>query len=285
MEIIQAALPPDHNIYFIGDFHEGSKAQSASGVEEAIEIIRKDRIGQAVVMGDLCDAILLKDKRFALSTIDSKKTSMISQYGSITKKLKPIARKIIGIHTGNHDLKLERAGVGDFVKDYACEQLKVPYLAYSSVVSVVSNKKGGGRRYKVFTSHGWGVLKSAADDLIRAHSNKLLTLKRRLKHKFGGASAMIMGNAHQLIVSPPRGGLYLVAEGGVVKQRYTIEVHEGAYIDPNHRWYGCSGCFLRTTIPSVTTYSELMGFDPVELGMLKMITRDYSIVDIERVIV
>ncbi|KKM64532.1 hypothetical protein LCGC14_1500470 [marine sediment metagenome] len=284
MEIIQAELPSDANVYFIGDFHEGAKAQSASSLEQAIEMIRTDPIGWAVVMGDLAECIPVTDKRFALSTIEENKTSIFQQYISITDKLRPIKKKILYVHTGNHDLKLERREVGDLVKDYACKELGVPYGGYTAVLDILHKKKGGGKQFMVYTSHGWGVLKSAADDLIRAHSNKLLTLKRRLKHKFGSASAMIMGNAHQLIVSPPKGGLYLVVEGGMIKQRYTIERHEGLYVDPNHRWYGCSGCFLRTTLPSVTTYSELMGFDPVEIGMLKMVVRDSHIQDIERVV-
>ncbi len=283
-EIIQKELPPDHNLYYLGDYHEGAKAQSASSLEQAIEMIRTDPIGWAVVMGDLAEAILVDDSRFAISTIEEAKTSVFHQYVSITDKHRPIAKKIIYIHTGNHDLKLERKGVGDMVRDYVCKELGVPYGGYTAVLDILHKKKTSGKQHKVYTSHGWGVLRSAADDLIRAHSNKLLSLKRRLKHKFGSASAMIMGNAHQLIVSPPMGGLYLVDEAGVIKQRYTIERHEGLYVDPDHRWYGCSGCFLRTTIPGVTTYAELHGYDPVEIGMLRMVVRDSNIKDIERVV-
>lgn len=285
MEIIPKSLKPDHHIYFLGDFHEGARAQSASSIEQAIEMIRTDKMGYAVIMGDLSEAILVDDKRFAISTIEEAKTSVFRQYISITEKLKPIAKKILYVHTGNHDLKLERKGVGDMVRDYTCDELGVPYGAYSAVLDVLHDKKTGGKQYKIYTSHGWGSLKSAADDLIRAHSNKLLSLKRRLKHKFGSASAMIMGHAHQLLVSPPMGGLYLVDEGGVIKQKYTIERHEGLYIDPDHRWYGCSGSFLRTSMSGGrVTYSELMGYDPVELGMLKMITQNSAIVDIQRVV-
>ncbi|KKN79606.1 hypothetical protein LCGC14_0338100 [marine sediment metagenome] len=285
MELITKELPPSHKLFLVGDFHEGAVAQHSDAIDQTIGAVLAEKDNYVAIMGDLCEAILVADRRYSPENIDPGSPSIILQYQNITEKLRPIKDRILYIHTGNHDILLANKGVGDMVRDYTCRELGVPYGTYAAALTVQNKgKKSSGVQYRAFTAHGWGTLRSAADDPVRQESNMKLSLKRKLKNKFGSASLMAMGHSHRLLVSEPTTNLYLVDEGGALKQRYTIDRHEGLYVHPDHRWYCATGSFLKTFVKSAVTYSERAGFDPTEIGYVVARIEDTKIINVEKVV-
>ena len=263
MELLTAKLPSAHRIHFISDFHEGTILQDSKGLAQTIDKIAKDPIGWCIVGGDLAEAIMIDDKRYSQETLDSKKDVPLLQYRSIIEKLKPIKEKILAIMIGNHDWKIV-SRVGNLVRDYVCHELKVPYGTYSIKLTITGKKDKP--MYKIFYTHGNGMLNSTAPDPVMRLANMRGMLKKKLQYKF--ADCVIMGTAHnhKLVTLKPIPVLYLTSDEQKIKQNYTGSDQWGEYIHPDHRFYFSSGSFLKLYSPGVSGYGELAGYDPHELG-------------------
>ena len=280
MQLFSRALPADCNIYLASDLHVGSLNTHYHGIQGLVDAVAKDKKGFLILLGDLGEAICVDDKRFDPETNDPALTVPVRQYERVVDLLKPIAKKILYINDGNHDYKLAR--VINFVRDVVCKQLDVPYGTYSSKLTVCDGK--GNPQFKLFTTHGYGNVNSAADDPIRRDANQRLSLKRKLQNKAADVSLMAMGHTHKLLVTPPTHALYLCDDGTKINQRYLTPVHEtGEYIHPDHRWFVNTGSFLKNFCLGASSYSERFGYDPVPLGYVKAEITDYKIRDCKRI--
>lgn len=262
MQIFSRAFSPEFRLYLGGDFHIGSLMTHYDGIKQFVQMVDNDDDGYAIILGDLCEAICVDDKRFDPNTNDPNMTVPGLQYKKARELLEPISDKILFINDGNHDYKHYR--VINMVKDLVCEPLKVPYGTYTSKLIVKDNK--GKIHCKVFTGHGWMSLTSTADDPIREKSNLLLSLKRRLKNKAGDCVLMAIGHTHKLLCSEPIHRLYMVDNCSHLKQKYFNSDGPGDFIHPDHRFYVNTGSFLKNQVIGASGYAERAGYDPVELG-------------------
>lgn len=282
MQLFSRALPTDCNIYLASDLHIGSLNTHYHGIQELIDTVAKDKKGYLIILGDLCEAICVDDKRFDPDTNDPAMTVPVRQYERVIEMLKPVAKKVLYINDGNHDYRL--ANCINFIRDLVCKQLDIPYGTYSSKLTVCDNN--GNPQFKVFTTHGYGSVGSAADDPIRRKANMRLSLKRKLQHKAADVSLMAMGHSHKLLISPPTHALYLYDDGSKVKQGYLKPVQEvGEFIHPDHRWFVNTGSFLKNFSLGSSSYSERFGYDPVELGYAIAEVRGYKVERVRKVVV
>jgi hypothetical protein len=255
------------------------------GLTETIEKIRKDPKGYAIILGDLCEAITIDDKRFDVETApDVKGSTPIRQYQKVTELLRPIAKKILYINDGNHDYHLCNKA-GNLVRDVVCQTLDIPYGTYSTKFSV--RDKANRVQFKIFTSHGFGSINSSADDPIRRKSNMRLSLKRKLAPKAADCVLMGMGHTHQLLVCRPDHGLYMDDDGRNIKQNYLTpgKINGSSYIHPDHRWIVNTGSFLKLYNLGTSGYAERFGYNPVELGFVRAEVRDYEIKKVDKMVV
>jgi len=226
--------------------------------------------------GDQVEAIEVRDKRFCLET--TKIASIDSQIQRAIDLRLPIQKKIVCLLKGNHEHALirftnitERISLGTGIR----------YGTYTVVINYTDQK--GRLIFKHFATHGNGQIRSDADDPIRQLSNKRLSLKRKLKNKFGDVLLNSMGNTHQLLVCKPEPILYMTTQANTIKQNYTEPRKKHGYIEPNHKWYANTGSFLKMYENGVDGYAERAGYDPVELGFIVCKIRNRTISDLQKV--
>lgn len=272
MNILRFTVHDNFDLVLFGDDQEGNVLKHRDGYQETIEYILEKKNRFALHMGDEMEGFWIDDPRYTVETITH---DPLSQQRSVLSELQPLADegRLISILYGNHTHKL-LPKIGNITKD-TCEKLGVPYLGFATVIEFADHL---GVQWKGFFMHGRRTIRSIADDPIRRAANEKLQLKQSLKNKMGDCILQAMGHSHRLIISPPERNLYLTTDNDDIKQHYTG--HIGAkYIHPDSRWYINTGSYLRTFGMGVTSYSELGGYDPIELGCAVVHIRDRQIVD------
>jgi hypothetical protein len=209
----------NHDIVLMGDTHAGSTMTHYAGIEETIDTIASERIIEAAFhMGDLVEAVTNDHPHWNQDIVDKSCPLPYNQYLKLAKMFEPAAIKFKGVHYGNHDRRL--FSVGNFVRDTFCKELGVPYATFASHTTVRS-KKDGKPMFRGYLAHGFGSVKSTADDPIRRETNMGLTLKRKLKDAFGDVAFGGMGHTHHGQVVAPKSKVYLTCTNGGIKDHET----------------------------------------------------------------
>lgn len=280
-------MPDDFELVLFGDNQLGNIASASDKFQECIEYIRAKPHRYGVHMGDACDAFYVDDKRFDPTTC---KSPPLEQLKSVVAMLAPLAKtkRLLTVLKGNHEKALEMK-VGDFSAMISEELRKVSGNQYP-ITGTYTHKlefvhKDGKLMFKGYFTHGRKSLSSVSPDPHRRRAYLQFRLKRLLEDMCGDAILQCRGHSHIVLVTPPIPTLYLTSEKGKLKQHYTQagEGKTGSYIPPEHRWYGCTGSFLRSQVLDVETYSEQAEYPPTELGYLKAIIKNRQMVDLQEV--
>jgi len=271
---------PTFDIALPGDTHIGSVSYHEKGVGHLIDHIASSGCYWAH-MGDWIETITADDKRYAWS---KENPIPLLQAQEAVKTFQPIADKCFCALIGNHELKLHR--FGNLVKDVICSSLSIPYGAYMAHVEV---KHEGTKLFSMQLWHGpsRGLLTSQAKDYEQAIANLKASLKMRLKYMVSDCAIQACGHYHRLLTVPPTNQLYIYRQGTKIKQGYLDGIQTGAYIDPDRRWYVCTGSFskLYPDDEDAISYAEVSGYKPVELGYPVIHVVDKQIKSIEQVVV
>lgn len=277
MRIIPIELPSDHNLALSGDDHDGSLLCHHGGLNQLIDWTGKKN-NYLFKMGDVIEAIMTDDKRYDRT---SENSIPLQQADGVIARYMPVKKKIKGWLLGNHEAKLHRFGN---LGKYMADGLGVPYGTYTAVLEV-SDKYG--LMYRIFASHGFGVLSSNAKDAEQRKANMLASLKIKLRLQRADCIIMAMGHTHKLLIAPPVGELYLTTENGKTKQHYLGAGDPTAsYIYPDQRWYVNTGSYLKLYNDDLeeSGYGEIKGYNPVELGHAVVTVRDRKPVTVEKVV-
>lgn len=287
MVIVNHCLPADYQIIFSGDWHEGTVLQEPKVLHKVRDEVLNVKNTYLIHPGDWCEAITIDDPRY--SRLTDRGLDPIDQYKAVRDFIRPIRKNILAALFGNHDWKLFKTG--NFVQRVVCgaedetQPVKIPYGTYTA--KVIIRSKVVKEPLKIYVTHGRKSIGSVADDPVRRKSNMELVLKRHLQNQAGDCLIMVKGHAHKLLAVSPSEELYLYDDGAGIKSAYT-GAGAGNYIDPNLRFYGCSGSALRLFAdPSlgVSGYGELAEYSPVELGYLRATIRGGKVVKWEKVVV
>ena len=271
MELIKADIRDDADILLFGDSHEGTIAQHRDGLLEAIEYLGTHKNAYGIFMGDEVEAIVVDDKRYdpALCT----EPFPLLQSKAVVKAFWPVRKKILCWLWGNHPRSLYR--YGNLTRDVVCKDLGIRYGTWAAKVDF--------GWFKFFVCHGMrGNLVSRAKDYRQRKANLEASLIAKLVGKAGDCVLMACGHFHQLISVPPADKLYLIDDGRKIKQRYLTALQRAEWIDPDRRWYGCTGSFLKSAVIGASTYAEIEGYDPVELGCLVAEVRGRKVTNLRR---
>lgn len=287
MEITTVELPEDYTLYDTGDWHLGPLTCHFDGLCAMIEKIAEDDSAFVVLKGDLTDAIVPGDKRYAHTGMDFKRLLLtpMEQADKVVEILRPIRHKILTSVIGNHEYT--NINTINSTK-YICDQLGFHYGAAASKVRVTNKGKVV---HKLYVTHGRGCLPRGAKDPIQREANVKAALKRKLEET-GHSDCIYMscGHFHRLIrVNPTIGkDIMLVDDGADLKQvpRYHGDQAAG-YIPPEARFYGCSGSFLKLYTPpgsGAISYGEMAMYGPCELGWLEAQIQGGQMVKVEKML-
>jgi predicted phosphodiesterase len=278
MNIVQKQIPDNAEILLHGDTHIGSELTYYNGIDKLIKYV-KDNNAYVIHMGDWIEAITSDDKRFQA---DSTKEFIPSRQADMAVELyQPIADKILVGLEGNHEYKLER--FGNYAEEI-CRRLNIAFGGSTTKLHLYNKKS---LMLKMFLTHGYrGALNSNAKDFEQQQANIKANLKRKLVHKAGDCLVMACGHYHHALVVPPAERLILSDNGKEIKQKY-LKAGNGAeeYIEPDRRYYLCTGSFLKTFEIGVSGYAERAGYDPVELGYISVKLKGGVISSVDRVMI
>jgi hypothetical protein len=280
-------MPNDFELVLFGDNQLGNIASASDKFQECIQYICAEPTRYGIHMGDAADAFWVDDHRFDPTTC---KSPPLEQLKAVVTMLSPLAKtgRLLTVLKGNHEKALELK-VGDFTK-MICEELRKISENQYPIAGTYTHKlefihEDGKLLFKGYFTHGRKSLTSVSPDPHRRRAYLQYRLKRLLEDMAGDCLLMARGHSHIVLVTPPIPTLYLTSERGKLKQYYTKAGtgKTGEYIPPEHRWYGCTGSFLRSQVLDVETYSEQAEYPPTELGYLVAVVKDRSVVDLREV--
>lgn len=268
-------MPFSAEIIFAGDTHWGSHFTHEDGIDFLVDYVRSKPNRLMVHMGDWIEAITVDDKRFDPRT--TKVPIPAEQAHQITRKFYPLRKRMITGLRGNHERAVHRTI--DLASDI-CHDLGIPYGTDEARIIFTYKDQPF---FNAFVIHGSKLFKSNAKDWEQQQANKKAALKLYLQNKMGDCAVMVCGHAHWLAVVPPSQRLFLLDGEGGVKQGYLGgSMGNGGYINPDQRWYGCSGSFYKRYIDGVSSYGA---YDPNELGFLTLIIERGEIIELKRIVV
>jgi hypothetical protein len=282
MELLNAKVPANCDIVLHGDSHDGSKACHRNGIEQVLDFVMEKPNRFFVHMGDETESITVDDNRRYNSEI-SDIPIPLQQSRAVVAQYKRASKRCLAWLNGNHNDHLRR--FGNLTRDIVCHDLGVPYGTYTAKLKLWDNR---GQIVKMFLWHGpgRGSIQSRAKDWEQQQANMLASLKRYLVHKASDCLIMAHGHVHKLLLCPPANRLLLYDDGDKVKQCYMgAGAGTDAYIEPDRRWYVCTGSFLRMYLRGVDTYAEMGGYDPVQLGYVVVEIRDRIVSNVRAVVV
>ncbi len=289
MKIINLRLPEDHNFYLLSDLHEGTIHQDSGAIDDVVKLISQDKQGYVAILGDCVEATQIDHPHY-LPSVQREITLPLEQYKRVVNKLQLLTEgnKLVTIMDGNHDLRLMRAGI--MVRDVLCAGLQgateynmFHFPLYGTYTCIVDTG-----HYKIFMTHGRKTLSTTARDPDIRRANLRKQLRDRLAHKMGDCLVMARAHTHRLLVASPVPELFLYTDqkrkrGKSVRQAYQVTkpYEQGAYIDPDQRWYVSTGGFLRNYVENVSGYGEHGDYDPLEIGYAVVICRNGVVTNVE----
>ena len=109
----------DHaNVYVLADLHIGDPRSVPEEVQRRIDEIRDDPFGLCVLNGDLLNTAL----RNSVSDVYGERLSPMQQILAVSDLIRPIAEKVIGATTGNHEGRVYRDDGVDIMR-LVCREL------------------------------------------------------------------------------------------------------------------------------------------------------------------
>ncbi len=267
MRLLEAVLPRDHDLYFIGDDHEGALAQHTSALDKTIARIAKDPRAYLIHLGDLCETLDVQHPYYDPRTLVKDETGnpLTAYYQTKNQAIRylPVAQKMIASLDGNHEKRAEHVFpiIESFLERIGRQEV---YGGYTCKVSI--RDENGNLLYKVFAYHGRSLAESRAGSERQKEANRAEQLKRVLAPLAGDCAVMAMGHTHRLMAVKPIKRLYLTDDGKKIQQNYIQAVQNADYIDPDSRYYLNTGTFLRTQLLNIDTYGELRGYPPTKIG-------------------
>ena len=228
----------------IADVHLGAVACD----EQAFKayLADSDDYTYFIGIGDLYDAIIVKDPRYQKSSDKSGGDAVIDeQVDKGVEMLMPYKDKILGLGYGNHEMAVIKHSGTDMMKR-TCRRLEVPELGYSGLFKLIFRMKtGAGRSVIIRYHHGWG-------GGSRTQGADLTKFSKDLA--YWDADLFLYGHVHKRQDDEvPRLGL------------------RGTKLIARPKTMVICGTFLKTYLDgSDATYSEVSGYPPTSIGGLNI---------------
>ena len=270
----------DYNVYLMGDIHEGRRGVAYNKLDAAIGMIKEDKGSLVCLMGDLIEGISINDPRYSPYEQEGRYSRMTEQCKSIADRLIPIKKQIVSLLVGNHEEKLDKImNCGTEIGD----RLGLKFHTDSRTnICMLSD----GLRF--YLTHGSGSCSSSALDDTQREYNECKSIRNKLVRKAGDCVLMAMGHVHKLRIRRPPSKLTITRnDDGVMQECYPGHIHDPVtgFIPEDHRWYCSTGSFVEGYLEGADTYVERAGYDPTELGFIKVSIRNRMVYDVEKILI
>ena len=213
----------------IGDIHIGDKFVNYKLLGDNIEWVKTEPNARVILMGDI----------FNVATRASKSSPFEQDFGLTEqiergiKLFEPIKDKILGAISGNHEERIE-----DFCNFNPlvplCLALKIPYLKYSAVVSIIVGRIA----YTAYIHHTTGGGKTPGSKINRVNALRSLVCN---------CDMYLGGHNHSLGVMPVTTRVVDTIHKSVITKRQLL-IDCGSYLE----WED--------------NYAERMALEPTKLG-------------------
>lgn len=248
-------------IWNLSDLHVGSAGCAEGLIKRDVARIREDPCAFWIGGGDYADFIGYRDKRFNPNTMAQwVKVSDLGDIGRasmarVRDMLAPIKHKCLGLLAGNHETKYQLTHEHEGLHAWLCMELDAPSLGYCALFDVefirtpckkphivdAKNAQPGRATFRIFAHHGAGHATTPGGKL-----NKLISFMDSFE-----ADIYFLGHVHDQV---GRRQVVLGADRKCEK------------ITQKERLGVISGSYLRTYSDGVTSYGEIKGYKPVNLG-------------------
>ena len=236
----------------LGDIHLGSANCDKGALFKVVGDIRADPDARWLGIGDYCEYITTKDKRWHAGGIDEQIVNLanVDRIGdvyvdAISTILRPIMDKCWGMGKGNHEGTFEREHHTSLVQRIL-QQTGAPgdlYTGWACITRICFEDASSHRSsIQVFHSHGWQAGRMAGAKV------------NQLDHLMGwidGCRIYLQGHSHDRVVKTKT---ILSTNPSFTKLRATNSY--GAHC----------GSYLRTYQQNATGYGEEKGYPPVPIG-------------------
>lgn len=237
----------------IGDIHLGSKGCDKKRATKIIDWILARPDTYAVGMGDYADLIPRQDsRRFDADNIDpallsnldniipAQRDMVLELFGDLSR-----AGKLLGMLGGNHEQAIKKNYSMDFM-DEVCKGLDTPNLGYSCLYRLTLRSHLATRNIIIYLHHGHGANRRSGAGLNRLE-DAMMSYE---------ADIYLMGHNHDKI--------------GKRKIRLSTTSKGKSRLVSKPCILGRTGTFLRTAETGSTSYAEIAGYPPTDLGVLRI---------------
>ncbi len=228
-----------------GDIHFGHANCDLDLMQKTRDYIQSDPRRLWLGMGDYCDAITAKDKRFDPHSVDQNYPTPDVQYRAIKDLFYPIRGQCLGLLDGNHDYSHWLFHNHNYVDQLAYE-LDVKYLTIDAYIRLVFQRNSGKQpkqnQFNIYAHHGYTSARTSGAKVNRIQD---------LAQIFPNMNLYLMGHVHLSREAPPQTQLY-------ADQKMNIIHHEERFV--------FTGSYLRGFMPGAASYVEARGYTPTSLG-------------------
>lgn len=281
--IKRSGLPSNCTFIITGDWHVGSKGFHEEAAAGLIERLAKERNTFAIFMADAIEGKKIDSPHFNPDSLAPRLLNIHNQADAFADMWKPVAKKLMALTMGNHELYLEPS-FG--ITRYMAERIGVPVGGYQTFYDL--RMKKARKPLRVFGWHGRPALPRGAKDPIQREANQKAWLVNRLAPLAGSCHVMLMAHTHALLVQEPVEQYALLDAGENVRARYFTEpdanVGDSTFVPVHARWYANTGTLRRSAGFGYTDYTEIAGYAPAPIGYIEMDVRDGAVRELRKVI-
>ena len=202
--------------------------------------------------GDYIEAINYTDKRFDPTQIapeykDDLSHAAQDQVSDMITILRPIRKRCLGLHRGNHEECLRLKYHYDVMKEFKDEWPEVPLLEDTAFTRLTFNRSTAG-------SHSFVIWSAHGNVAGRKSGGKINRIEEAMS--FFDADIYLMGHGHRKMTTS------LTALSCNMKGELKL--------DARRRVGGMTGAYFKTYIAGASTYAEKGMFSPSDLGAIKV---------------
>jgi hypothetical protein len=265
MQVISYSLtytrPDLFKIHMLGDIHGGTVHCDEHLIQRKVKEIQADPKSRWVGVGDYCEFITTKDKRWDVGVISPwLKQNNIARCEEdwFVNLVEPIQDQCIGLVEGNHEIAMRQKFDTD-VMNNICKKLGTVNLGYSCLIRLVFNreKSNDSRTYTMMGTHGAGACITPGAKLTRL---------QRLMDVWD-ADMIFHGHVHDIIVHVRP---YMTLTSALkIQHRVKVAAMTGSY-------------FRTYTQDAPPGYGEIHNYPPNVLGSpVFEITPDKDIIEVK----